>query len=77
MARMAAAYSLQKMRKALSDLRNNVAAQKEARRMQKEAQSNLTSNHRENDNRDGGSGGRTDEKRSSISNNVDDVGESK
>lgn len=72
---MAAAYSLQKMRKALSDLRNNVAAQKEAQRTQKEAQNNLTSNFRENSNGNPNSnsdnGGRTDDKRSSISNNID------
>lgn len=57
---MATAYSLQKMRKALNDLRNSVAAQKEAQR----AQSNLTSNGNSN----GNGGGRTDEKRSHINN---------
>lgn len=76
MARMVAAYSLQKMRKALSDLRNNVAAQKEAQRIQKEAQSNLTSSYRDNGhahvsgNRGGGE--RSDEKRSGVNDNIDD-----
>lgn len=73
MARMAAAYSLQKMRKALNELRNNVAAQKEAERMQ---ENNQTSNFRENSNGNANSnsdnGGRTDDKRSSINNNIDD-----
>lgn len=76
MARMAAAYSLQKMRKALNELRNNVAAQKETQRTQKEAQNNLTSSFRENSNgnpnSNTGNGGRTDEKRSGINNNIDD-----
>nr|QTE34469.1 pacifastin [Cataglyphis nodus] len=73
MARMAAAYSLQKMRKALNELRNNVAAQKEAEKMQ---ENNQTSNFRENSNDNANSnsdnGGRTDDKRSSINNNIDD-----
>ncbi|XP_011261077.1 uncharacterized protein LOC105254232 [Camponotus floridanus] len=75
MARMAAAYSLQKMRKALNELRNNVAAQKEAQRTQKEAQNNMTSSFRENSNgpnSNTGNGGRTDDKRSGINNNIDD-----
>ncbi|XP_012230372.1 uncharacterized protein [Linepithema humile] len=69
-----------KMRKALNDLRNNIAIQKEAQRTQKEeTQNNLTSSFRENSNNNGNSnsnnGGatiRTNEKRSSISNNIDD-----
>ncbi|XP_032678309.1 uncharacterized protein LOC116847426 [Odontomachus brunneus] len=71
MARMAAAYSLQKMRKALSDLKNNVAAQKEAQRTQKEVQNNLTSSSRDNGHGNGnsGSGDRIDEKRSGVNNN--------
>lgn len=76
MARMAAAYSLQKMRKALSELKNNVAAQKEVQRIQKEAQNNLTSNYRDNDhgnvNVNSGSGDRIEEKRDSINSNIDD-----
>ncbi|XP_036142895.1 uncharacterized protein LOC105829650 isoform X2 [Monomorium pharaonis] len=72
MSRMAAAYSLQKMRKALSDLRNNVAAQKEAQRTQKEAQNNFTSNFRENSNSNTGSGSKADEKRNGIHNNVEE-----
>lgn len=77
MSRMAAAYSLQKMRKALSDLRNNVAAQ-EAQKLQKEAQSNFTSNFRENNNgnnnpsANSGTDDKTDEKRNGIHNNIDD-----
>ncbi|XP_072762966.1 uncharacterized protein [Anoplolepis gracilipes] len=69
MTRMAAAYWVQKMRKALNELRNNVAAQKEAQRMQ-EAQNNLTSNFRENSNGNPNSNSnnddRTNEKRSST-----------
>ncbi|XP_011169138.1 uncharacterized protein LOC105202364 [Solenopsis invicta] len=74
MSRMAAAYSLQKMRKALSDLRNNVVAQKEAQRMQKEAQNNFTSNFRENSNPNlnSGIGSKTDEKRNGINNNLEE-----
>lgn len=75
MARMAAAYSLQKMRKALNELRNNIAAQKEAQKMQKE-ENNMTSSFRENSNGNSnsntGNGGRTNDKRSGINNNIDD-----
>jgi len=70
---MAAAYSLQKMHKALSDLRDNVAAQKEAQKAQKEAQ-NLTLNFREN-NANGNSnngGNRINNKRTDAMNNIDD-----
>lgn len=75
MARMAAAYSLQKMRKALSDLRSNVAAQKETQRTQKETQNNLTSSYRDNGhgNVNSNSGNdRIDEKRNGVNNNIDD-----
>ncbi|XP_011877808.1 PREDICTED: stress response protein NST1 [Vollenhovia emeryi] len=74
MSRMAAAYSLQKMRKALSELRNTVAAEKEAQRTQKEAQNNFTSNFRENSNpsTNSGIGSKTNEKRSSINNNIEE-----
>jgi len=71
--KMAAAYSLQKMRKALSDLRDNVAAQKEAQKAQKEGQ-NLTSNFREN-NANGNSnneGNRINDKRTDAANSIDD-----
>jgi len=73
---MAAAYSLQKMRKALSELRNNVVAQKEAQRMQKEAHSNFTSNFRENSNTNPSTNSGTDskinEKRNNINNNLEE-----
>jgi len=75
---MAAAYSLQKMRKALSELRNNVAAQKEAQRMQKETHSNFTSNFRENSNSNtnprtnSGTDSKTNEKRNNINNNLEE-----
>ncbi|KYN41430.1 hypothetical protein ALC56_04163 [Trachymyrmex septentrionalis] len=76
MSRMAAAYSLQKMRKALSELRNNVVAQKEAQRMQKEAHSNFTSNFRENSNTNPSTNSGTDskinEKRNNINNNLEE-----
>lgn len=49
MARMAAAYSFEKMRKALNDLRNNVAARIEAQKAIY-AQNNQSSNFRENSN---------------------------
>jgi len=77
MSRMAAAYSLQKMRKALNDLRNHVAAQK-AQRTQKEAHNNFTSNFRENSNGNAhpninsGTSSKTDEKRSGINNNIEE-----
>lgn len=61
MARMAAAYSLEKMRKALSDLRNNVAARVESQKTAN-AQSNQSSNFRENSNV-----GKPSEKRNSNS----------
>lgn len=47
MGRMAAAYTLEKMRKTLNDLRSNVAARMEAQKIA-QAQSNQTSNFREN-----------------------------
>lgn len=76
MSRLAAAYSLQKMRKALAELRNNVAAQKEAQRMQKETHNNFTSNFRENSNGNANpntnSDSKTDEKRSGINNNLEE-----
>lgn len=76
MSRLAAAYSLQKMRKALAELRNNVAAQKEAQRMQKETHNNFTSNFRENNNGNANpstnSDSKTDEKRSGINNNLEE-----
>lgn len=76
MSRMAAAYSLQKMRKALSELQNNVATQKEAQRMQKEAHNNFTSNFRENSNTNpssnGGTDSKTNEKRNNINNNLEE-----
>jgi len=78
MSRMATAYSLQKMRKALSDLRNHVAAQK-AQRTQKEAHNNFTSNFRENSNgnanpsiNSGTSSAKIDEKRNGINNNIEE-----
>lgn len=46
---MAAAYSFEKMRKALTDLRNNVATQVEAQKAV-HAQNNESSNFRENSN---------------------------
>lgn len=46
---MAAAYSFEKMRKALNDLRNNVAARIEAQKAIY-AQNNQSSNFRENSN---------------------------
>lgn len=58
MTRMALAYSLDKMRKALKDLRNNVAAQREAQRASQRAQANFTTNYREANN------GKSNEKRS-------------
>ncbi|XP_029672667.1 uncharacterized protein LOC115241177 [Formica exsecta] len=72
MAQMAAAYSMQKMRKVLNELLKTILAQKEAQRMQKE--NNQTSNFRENSNANSnsGNGGKTDDKRSAINNNVDD-----
>ncbi|XP_014471643.1 PREDICTED: uncharacterized protein LOC106742847 isoform X2 [Dinoponera quadriceps] len=76
MTRMAAAYSLQKMRKALSDLRSNVAAQKEAQKTQKEAHNNSTSSYRNNGhgntNGNDGGGDRIDEKRSEVDQNIDE-----
>ncbi|EZA62754.1 hypothetical protein X777_07570 [Ooceraea biroi] len=71
--RMAAAYSLQKMRKALGDLRDNVAALKEAQKTQKEGQ-NFTSNFRENNanNANNGAGNKVNDKRSDTANNLDD-----
>lgn len=71
---MAAAYSLQKMRKALNELRNHFVAQKEAQRMQKEAQNNFTSNFRENSNNNPStnSGSKADEKRSGLTNNLEE-----
>lgn len=72
MAQMVAAYSMQKMRKVLNELLKTILAQKEAQRMQKE--NNQTSNFRENSNANSnsGNGGKTDDKRSGINNNVDD-----
>ncbi|XP_071650442.1 uncharacterized protein [Temnothorax longispinosus] len=74
MSRMAAAYTLQKMQKALNDLRNNVAAHKQTQRTQKEAQHNSTSNFRENNNPNTNSvtGSKADEKRSDINNNIEE-----
>lgn len=79
MSRMVTAYSLQKMRKALNDLRNNMESTKEAQWTQKEeTQNNLTSNFRENSHNNGNSnsnsGGATirTDKRSGINNNIDD-----
>lgn len=73
MSRMAAAYSLQKMRKALNELRNSVAIQKEAQK--EEAQNNMTSSFRENSNHGHPHSGGTikiNEKRSGANNNIDD-----
>lgn len=49
MARIASAYSFEKMRKALNELRNNVATRIEAQKAT-QVQGNQTSNFRENSN---------------------------
>lgn len=76
MSRLAAAYSLQKMRKALNELRNNAMAQKEAQKAQKEAHHNFTSNFRENSNGNANpstnSDNKNDEKRNGINNNLEE-----
>ncbi|XP_029169110.1 uncharacterized protein LOC114939051 [Nylanderia fulva] len=63
------------LQKALNNLRSNIAAQKESQKTEKEAH-NLTSNFRENSNGspiiNSDNIRRTDDKRNSISNNVDD-----
>lgn len=70
MTRMATAYLLQKMRKAQDDLRENIAAQKEAR-LKKETQ-NETSSFCKDDSNKPNDDNRTNDKRNNVKNTIDD-----
>lgn len=63
---MATAYLLQKMRKAQDDLRENIAAQKEARLKKENETSSFWKDNKSSDDN------RTNDKRNNVKNTIDD-----